>query len=222
MNWDQAKQLASDALEQLAKALEAGRSEALRQYLAIMSKFHNYSFGNVMLIAFQCPNASQVAGFHTWHQMGRFVKKGEKGIMILAPIVTRKRNDEQPEADASDASVPTLIGFRLAYVFDISQTDGEPLPEFASAKGDPAGYTGRLKQLVNSSGICLDYSADIRPARGLSAGGKITLAPDLSAAEEFSTLVHEVAHLCGVAGYVVTGAHMIVHGQFYLLNSHIS
>jgi hypothetical protein len=192
MNRDQAKQLASDALEQLAKALESGRSEALREYLAAMSKFHNYSFGNIMLIAFQRENATHVAGFHTWHKMGRFVKKGEKGIMILAPIVYKRRIEEQAETDESEVSA--LAGFRPAYVFDISQTDGEPLPEFASVKGDPADYMERLKKLVEENGISLDYSTDILPARGISAGGKITLAPDLTAAETFSTLVHEFAH----------------------------
>ena len=88
--------------------------------------------GNVMLIASQKPTATHVAGFNAWHKQGRFVKKGEKGILILAPVVRRKAETaEQTETDESSSSV----GFRAAYVFDISQTDGQELPEIGSVNG---------------------------------------------------------------------------------------
>ena len=87
------------------QSLESGHSEVLTQYLGAMAKFHNYSFGNIMLIARQKPDATNVAGFRTWNSLGRFVKRGEKGIFILAPMVGNKRNkDENAEQNTEDAS----------------------------------------------------------------------------------------------------------------------
>ena len=86
MKAEQIKEITEKATEQLVAALQQGHSEALTSYLKAIGRFHRYSLGNVMLIASQKPNASYVAGFRTWNQLGRFVKKGEKGILILAPI----------------------------------------------------------------------------------------------------------------------------------------
>ena len=191
MKLEQAKQIATDAVEQLRQALEAGHSERLKEYLAAMARFRRYSWHNVMLIASQKPNATRVAGFQSWHKLGRFVKKGEKGILILAPV-TRERIQNNGEMDPEESSVP--VGFRAAYVFDISQTEGEPLPEIGSVNGDPRGQGGRLAKFVADQGIALEYSDEIAPARGTSSGGKITLLPGQSPAEEFATLAHEVAH----------------------------
>jgi len=119
------------------------------------------------------------------------VKKGEKGILILAPIVRPKTQIvEQTETDESS----TAVGFRTAYVFDISQTDGQELPEIGNVNGDPREYRDQLGKFVTGQGILLEYSQDIAPACGTSAGGKITLFPDQTPAEEFATLAHEVAH----------------------------
>jgi antirestriction protein ArdC len=191
MKVEQAKQIASNAIEQLRQALEAGHSERLKEYLAAIARFRRYSWHNVMLIASQKPNATHVAGFHAWHELGRFVKKSEKGILILAPIIRKKtENNDETETDES----ATAAGFRAAYVFDISQTDGQPLPEIGSVSGDPHEYRERLAKFVADQGIALEYSDDIAPAHGTSAGGKITLLPGQSPAEEFATLTHEVAH----------------------------
>jgi antirestriction protein ArdC len=191
MKVEQAKQIASNAIEQLRQALEAGQSEQLKEYLAAMARFRRYSWGNVMLIASQKPNATHLAGFHAWHKLGRFVKKGEKGILILAPII-RKKTENTAEAEQDESSL--AVGFRAAYVFDISQTDGQPLPEIGSVNGDPREYRERLAQFVAAQGIALEYSEDIAPARGMSEGGKITLLPGQSPADELTTLSHEVAH----------------------------
>ena len=191
MKLEQAKQIASSAIEQLIQALEAGHSQRLREYLAAIARFHRYSWHNIMLIASQKPTATHIAGFHTWQKLGRFVKKGEKGILILAPIMKRKaENPEQIESDDS----PSTVGFRPAYVFDVSQTDGQELPAIGSVNGDPREHRERLVKFVAEQGIALGYSQDIAPARGESAGGKITLLPGQSPAEEFATLAHEVAH----------------------------
>lgn len=88
----------------------------------------------------------------------------------------------------------TAVGFRAAYVFDVSQTDGQPLPEIGSVNGDPREYRERLAKFVADQGIALEYSEDIAPARGTSAGGTVTLLPGQSPAGEFATLAHEVAH----------------------------
>ena len=191
MKVEQAKQIASNAIEQLRQALEGGHSERLKEYLAAMARFRRYSWHNVMLIASQKPTATHVAGFHAWHKLGRFVKKGEKGILILAPVV-RKKAENSAEAEPDESS--TAVGFRAAYVFDITQTDGQPLPEIGSVNGDPREYRKRLGTFVADQSITLEYSEDIAPAHGMSEGGKITLLPGQSPAEEFATLAHEVAH----------------------------
>src|SRR5713101_4056616 len=95
--------------------------------------------------------------------LGRFVKKGEKGILILAPIVRRKNaSKEQNETDES----LTAVGFRATYVFDISQTDGQELPEIGSVNGDPREYRERLEKFVAEQTIALEYSDKIAPGRG--------------------------------------------------------
>jgi|SRR5579859_1515505 len=191
MNSENIKKVTNQAIEQLITALNEGRSETLTQYLAAIGRFHRYSLRNVLLIASQKPTATHVAGFHTWHKLGRFVKKGEQGILILAPIVQRKTESaEQNDTDESS----TAVGFRAAYVFDISQTDGQPLPEIGSVNGDPLEFRQLLAKFVADQGIALEYSEDIAPARGTSSGGKITLLPGQSPAEEFATLVHETTH----------------------------
>jgi antirestriction protein ArdC len=191
MNSENIKNVTNQAIEQLITALNEGRSETLTQYLAAIGRFHRYSLRNVMLIASQKPTATHVAGFHAWHKLGRFVKKGESGILILAPIV--RRENERNEQNKTDES-STAVGFRAAYVFDISQTEGQQLPEIGSVKGNPREYRDRLGKFVTEQGVALEYSQDIAPARGTSAGGKITLLPGQTAAEEFATLSHELAH----------------------------
>ena len=192
MTTDQAKQLSESAISRLMTALEQGQSEALKAYLRVMSRFHRYSWGNILLIYSQRPEATHVAGFHAWLKMRRYVRKGEKGIVILAPMVGRKQKREDEELTEDEQT--RLFGFRAAHVFDVSQTDGEPLPEFATVTGDPLDYTERLKQFVASQNITLDYDGKIAPAKGMSSGGKITLLPDMVPAEHFAVLAHETAH----------------------------
>jgi antirestriction protein ArdC len=190
-------EIASQALATLAAALDAGNSAALTAYLNVTTRFHHYSWTNCLLIATQRSNATRVAGFRAWLAFGRHVRKGEKGITILAPILyKRKLEGDQPQQEGSSTDEPIhyLVGFRSAYVFDISQTEGQDLPEFATVHGNPAQYLEHLKALTASHSITLDYDASIAPAKGVSQGGRVTLMPNLPAAEEFSRLVHELAH----------------------------
>ena len=188
-----AQQLIRENVKFLIEQLEAGHSEALTAYLNAMARFTKYSFGNVLLIARQKPDATQVAGIRTWNSLGRFVKRGEKGIAILAPVVGRKGRQET-EAGEADINQLTLLGFRRIHVWDKEQTEGAPLPTLGETTGDAGVYLDRLRDFVQKQGIALEYDESIAPALGLSYGGKIALLPGQTKAEEFATLVHEAAH----------------------------
>jgi hypothetical protein len=158
--------------------------------------FRNYSFGNILEIARQKPDATRVAGLYAWNQLGRKVKKGERGIRIFAPVIgIRRKKDEEAEKDIRTQNQAVLVGFRAAYVFDVSQTEGKELPEFSErVSGDAREYRDRLVDFVIGQGIELEFKESIASALGMSYGGKIALLPGQSSAEEFSTLVHELAH----------------------------
>lgn len=193
MKAEEAKKVADQALQNLAEALKSGKSERLTQYLAMLARFHHYSFGNVLLILSQMPAASHVAGFSTWKQMGRFVRKGEKGIVIIAPMSIRPKEDKPDGQEPSDRAKP-ILRFRGVYVFDVSQTDGLPLPEPARVSGDPRDHLSRIKEQVATRGITLDYDDLPTGAEGVSRGGRISIRPGLEPANEFSVIVHELAH----------------------------
>ena len=189
------QELIAANIKLLIEQLNAGKSDALTHYLTAMSRFHNYSFGNVLEIARQMPTATRVAGFWTWKNLGRSVNAGAKGIRILAPIVgVRRKKDEEAEKDITKQNTRALLGFRNAYVFDISQTNGVDLPEMEQATGDPGESIERLSAFLMAQGIGLVYNEKIAPALGMSYGGRIAILPGQTKAEEFSTLVHETAH----------------------------
>jgi hypothetical protein len=190
-----AKEIIAANVKELIEQLEAGRSDALTTYLDAMSRFHNYSFGNVLEIARQRPTATRVAGLYAWNQLGRKVKKGEKGIRILAPIIGIKRKrDEEAEKDITKQNTTVLIGFRNAYVFDVLQTEGAELPAMHEVHGDVGENRDRLVSYIERQNIELVFTENIAPALGVSYGGRIAILPGQLEAEEFSTLVHELAH----------------------------
>jgi antirestriction protein ArdC len=191
MNSQQIAELTTKAVEDLARALESGHSETLADYLRAIGRFHKYSLHNVLLIALQKPTATHVAGFHAWHKLGRHVRKGEKGITIFAPILRHKK---EPEDEKQPIVEEVVLGYRTYAVFDVSQTEGKPLPSIGRVAGDPRHYGERLAAFTLSLGIRLEYSLSIAPARGVSEGGKITLLPDLDPAEYAAVLAHELAH----------------------------
>jgi len=193
------QQLIKQAVDFLIQQLEAGKSETLTAYLAAMARFHSYSFGNILQIARQRPTATRVAGLRAWNELGRFVKKGEKGIQILAPMIgyRRRRDAAEPEPNSNqDAKpAPMLIGFRAVYVFDISQTTGEDLPEFEqNITGEVGAHRDRMIAFLAAQNIKLEFNENIAPALGVSYGGKIVLLPGQSDAEALVSLVHETAH----------------------------
>lgn len=194
MNRDEALALAEQGVEELIVALEQGRSERLLEHLAFQARFHRYSFNNCLLIAIQKPDATHVAGFQRWNELGRFVRKGEKGVMILAPLVKRASSEEPLANDVCGEATPCVVGFRATYVFDVSQTEGEELPQFSVITGDPNDLAPVLKRLVGNYGIELRYEEQLGGADGVSEGGRIAIRQGLPIAEEFAVTVHELAH----------------------------
>ena len=190
-----AKEVIAANVKALIEQLEAGHSDVLTAYLNAMSRFHNYSFGNILEIARQKPDATRVAGMWAWNQLGRRVKKGEKGIRILAPIIgIQRKPKEEAEKDITKQNRPVLVGFRSAYVFDVSQTDGAELPAMREIGGDVGENHDRLLTFIERQGIELVFTERIAPALGMSYGGRIAVLPGQSKAGEFSTLVHELGH----------------------------
>jgi hypothetical protein len=176
------------ATDELLAALDAGRSDRLRQYLEMLARFHAYSIGNVFLILAACPTATRVAGYRTWQSLGRQVRAGARAIRILAPVVRRVA------ADDKDEERRVLVGFKHACVFDVGQTDGAPLPTPAEVQGDPGVYLHRLHRWAMENGIVITYAASLGGAEGASCGGQIILRRGLSPAAELSVLAHELAH----------------------------
>jgi hypothetical protein len=191
MNIQQAKEVSSKALQHLSDSLAQGESEVLRNYLAAMEKFHRYSASNILLIMTQRPDATHVAGHQALRKLLRQVTRGAKGIVIFAPLVRKT-------VDSNDCGIETerqnLVGFRAAVVFDVADSEANPLLSLTQFEGNPGEYLRRLKALVTESGCALEYSTSILPAQGQCSAGKIILLPDLAPAEEFHVLTHEVAH----------------------------
>ena len=190
MKRDDATRVVDDGIAELNEALASGRSETLEQYLAVMSRFHRYSFGNVMLILSQREDATRVAGYRKWMELGRHVRQGEKGIGILAPCRYKKEADD----DGDNSEAQEIRGFRVVHVFDISQTDGEPLVEFAAVTGHPGQALFQLEEVARRRNIAVEYVANLGGALGMSSGGTVSILDSLEPAERFMVLCHEVSH----------------------------
>ncbi|MFI4893592.1 MAG: ArdC-like ssDNA-binding domain-containing protein [Phycisphaerales bacterium JB058] len=195
----QTQELAESAIGSLSEQLAAGNRDRLELFLKAMGRFHGYSLQNLVLILAQKPDATRVAGFHAWKSLGRSVKKGEKGIAIIAPMRRRTKEPDgrspAPSGNSGEGDeTQSVLRFRVVHVFDLSQTEGEPLPELGRCGGDPGVYLGRLEEAVRARGITLAELGELGGADGVSRGGEILLAPGLSPAERFSVLAHEFAH----------------------------
>jgi len=173
-------------IRELAEETDTARaSAAMCRYLDMCAKFHQYSPFNVWLIMMGNPAATLVAGFHRWQGMNRFVRKGEHGIPILAPIVFRAK-------DEADKDMVVLKGFKVVYVFDVSQTEGEPLPPVPNWKSPEqnAALSERLITYAQSLGISVTVKALPGEIQGASRGGAIELDPSAGT----KTIIHEIAH----------------------------
>ncbi|HDZ24324.1 MAG TPA: DUF1738 domain-containing protein [Desulfobacteraceae bacterium] len=192
---------------ELVEAVKNEKNDArLLEYFEFCSRFHNYSFQNRILIWLSRPDATFVAGFKAWQKMGRFVKKGEKGIPIFAPMMIKVKKGEEwdPEfvAVTEESSRPEdeILRFKVVYVWDVSQTDGDPLPEnpdVMSVKGELDGeLLPALEEVVRAEGIGLNYVNEVLGggAAGVSKKGRIDILSSLDTRQRFSVLAHELAH----------------------------
>ncbi|MCW5941024.1 MAG: DUF1738 domain-containing protein [Fimbriimonadaceae bacterium] len=195
--------LVKKALDDLADSLESGRSQNLEEFLRAMGRFHRYSLHNVALITAQNPEATRVAGYRTWQSLGRQVRKGERGIVILVPMVFRKNPDDPNDSDESrerrasrreNRENESALGFGTGTVFDEAQTEGSPLPEIGKVRGDPGRALARLRLFYEKLGIALTEVASLGGAVGVSRGGRVEIVSGLPPAQEFAVLVHELAH----------------------------
>jgi len=181
------KKLTSFIKDLATETDEARISEVMQNYLKFCSTFYRYSVSNQFFIYLFKPDATHVAGFHDWLKRKRYVKKGEKGIPILAPCMI-KHKDEDEKVIATD------LRFKTVYVFDVSQTDGEPLPDAPEWKSQEK-YP-EIEDMLIRYAKSLNINVDIEDlsshggAQGYSSGGNIVLDPTAGT----KTLIHEIVH----------------------------
>lgn len=183
----------------VAKTAALTTSAGWREYLDFASRFHNYSLNNLLLILCQRPDASRVASYKKWGEMGRQVRKGEKSISIFAPMM---RKVERENADGVKEEKRYVSGFRLVPVFDVAQTDGDPLPEDPAAPvlltGEaPDGLWESLAAIVAEYGYTLRRGPSVRGENGFTSPSEkiVQVTEGLSDAQSVKTLAHEIGHM---------------------------
>lgn len=191
-----------ERIKEITDQLEAGvtavfESDAYKAYLKCMSKFHNYSLNNTLLIALQRPDASLVCGYQAWKKdHGRQVRKGEKGIKIIAPCKYKVELEEKD--DDGNQKIAEYTGFKVATVFDVAQTEGKELPTIGvnELSGDVGDYRKLFNALTEICPVPI-YSEDIQNgAKGYysDADRKIVIKSDMSQLQTIKTMIHEMAH----------------------------
>ena len=198
----------SNDLDEIMKALEEGvkdfmETDAYKSYLRAVGKFHNYSMNNVMLITMQRPDATLVAGYNTWKKsFNRNVKRGEKGLKIIAPMPVSVEKEEdrvdQYGNTYKEKVTVTVPRFRAVTVFDVSQTDGDPLPDISPAelKNEVNNYSAFLKAVEKASDVPINFIGIEGSAKGYFnvANNEISVAKGMSESQTLKTLIHEIAH----------------------------
>ena len=207
------KQKVQEITEKLEQGIkELFESEKYKTYLNTMSKFHNYSFNNTMLIAMQKPDATLVAGFKAWQKnFDRHVKKGEKGIRILAPApykIKEERDkidpvtqellldkDGNPQKEEVEITIPA---FRAVSVFDVAQTDGKPIPELAAKEllSDVEGYQDMIRAVEAISPVPIELEEIAGDSKGYydREAKRIAVQENMSESQTLKTMIHEVVH----------------------------
>ncbi|MCI6064552.1 ArdC-like ssDNA-binding domain-containing protein [bacterium] len=207
------KQKVQEITEKLEQGIkELFESEKYKTYLNTMSKFHNYSFNNTMLIAMQKPDATLVAGFKAWQKnFDRHVKKGEKGIRILAPAPYKIKEEQEkldpvtgeimldkngmPITEEVEIKIPA---FRVVPVFDVSQTDGKELPDIGvnELSGSVEDYEDFMQALTEVSPVPITYEDIEGEAKGYfhTTDHRIAIQEGMSQSQTVKTAIHEVAH----------------------------
>ena len=205
-----------ERLQEITAGIEQGikelfESEKYMRYLSVMSKFHRYSVNNTMLIYMQRPDATLVAGFNKWkNQFERHVKKGEHGITIIAPTPYKKKIEEMKRDPDTHAPILDADGkavmeekeieipmFRPVKVFDVSQTDGKPLPELASSlSGTVPHYEAFMEALRRSAPVPIEFEPMAENMDGYFSSDqqRIAIREGMSEVQTVSAAVHETAH----------------------------
>ena len=204
-------------VQELTNKLEQGlqdlfNSDSYRNYLSTMSKFHNYSFNNTLLIAMQKPDATLVAGYKAWQKnFERHVNKGEKAIRILAPApykIKEERDkidpvtqellldkDGNPQKEEVEITIPA---FRAVSVFDLSQTDGKPIPELTAKEllSDVEGYQDMIRAVEAISPVPIELEEIAGDSKGYydREAKRIAVQENMSESQTLKTMIHEVAH----------------------------
>ncbi len=187
---------AHDKLQQAVAEIVSG--DDWKRMLQVVSRFHRYSFNNHLMIFLQRPDATVVAGFNRWKSLGRFVKKGEKGIAIFAPCKYKTTVETE---DGDEKTLQHIRGFRIVHVFDICQTEGEALPDLDAVRPkllDGSASEGIWEVLVDQARAA-GFEV-IRNQRGSENGycdflnKEIAVRPDVSEAQSVKTLIHELGH----------------------------
>ena len=191
-----------ERIKELTEKLEEGvkavfESDRYKEYLACMSKFHNYSLNNCLLISAQYPAATAVAGYRSWQQnFGRQVRKGEKAIKILAPCKYKVETEEKDEN--GDPKMMELTGFRVVSVFALEQTEGKELPSIGvdELSGDVKDYHRIFNALISISPVPVRFEEIEGGAKGYYHDGekRIAIQSGMSQAQTIKTLLHEVSH----------------------------
>ena len=205
-----------ERVAELTEKLETGimdlyASDSYAKYISAMAKFHNYSFSNALLILFQRPDASFVAGYNTWKQLGRQVKRGEQGIMILAPcgfsaVLEYEKIDPKtgqtvigPDGQPETVKKPVSPNrFKIAHVFDMSQTEGKELPQIGVSEltGEVDDYSGIFDRLAALSPLPVQQKDFPGDAKGYTSFVEncVVVRSGMSQVQTIKTLVHEIAH----------------------------
>lgn len=209
-DWPSSDERLTAIHQQLVDAVESlVTSEAWTTVLKVAARFPDYSPSNLLLIATQRPDATRVAGIRTWNSLGRRVNKGEHGIAILAPCLYKQAAADQDPASASvtgtaDDAEPgaqhVLRGFKVVHVFDITQTDGDPLPDQQPAllTGDaPTHLWDHLADLVHDDGYTLERGPCPSGVLGYTAltSKHVRVRDDVEPAQAVKTLAHELGHI---------------------------
>jgi antirestriction protein ArdC len=177
-------------------------SNKWKEFLKFQSHFYNYSFGNTVMIFMQKENATYVAGFKTWNKLGRYIKKGEKAIKILAPVKVKvkeeKKNKENEEKKGREEQKERYVlkGFKVVNVFDISQTEGKDVPEICR---ELKGKSVKIETLYNKLLSIIKIPVIREPLRGPKGyydplKNIISIKEDMDPKQKLKTLVHEYAH----------------------------
>jgi hypothetical protein len=178
--------------------------EQWQRYLSVQARFHSYSFWNTLAVLCARPDARRLAGFQQWRRLGRHVRKGEHGIAILAPIVRTVEHAEHDDAGGATESERRCVGFKVVYVFDVAQTDGDPLPEIpapATVDGDaPVWLWYALAEQIAGAGFHLERGPVPEPWSGangitLVEDRRVVVRHDLPDAQAIKTCAHELAHV---------------------------